>query len=80
MKIDLSKAYDRVSWKYLERMMLKLGFAETWVKWMIFFVSLLSIIKCSSKKMLMILLCWGGVETRQPPLTLSLYVQMGYHL
>lgn len=30
-KLDLSKAYDRVDWIFLERMMIKLGFARRWV-------------------------------------------------
>jgi hypothetical protein len=32
-KLDLSKAYDRVDWVFLEQMMLKLGFAHQWVHW-----------------------------------------------
>ncbi|CAL1358762.1 unnamed protein product [Linum trigynum] len=31
-KLDISKAYDRVEWDFLEAMMLKFGFAERWVR------------------------------------------------
>ena len=39
LKIDMSKAYDRIEWGYLKTMMLKLGFAERWVKLILLCVS-----------------------------------------
>ncbi|MCH80575.1 LINE-1 reverse transcriptase like [Trifolium medium] len=33
-KVDFERAYDTISWNYLESMMLKMGFAEKWMKWM----------------------------------------------
>jgi hypothetical protein len=32
-KLDLSKAYDRVDWTFLEGTMRKMGFAEKWINW-----------------------------------------------
>lgn len=31
IKLDMSKAYDRVEWAFLEKMMLRLGFSSQWV-------------------------------------------------
>ena len=32
VKLDISKAYDRVEWTFLQKVMLKLGLDEKWVK------------------------------------------------
>ncbi|GKV12840.1 hypothetical protein SLEP1_g23934 [Rubroshorea leprosula] len=32
-KIDFEKAYDKVSWSFLDYMMLRMGFCTTWRKW-----------------------------------------------
>ncbi|CAJ2637160.1 unnamed protein product [Trifolium pratense] len=32
-KVDFEKAYDTINWNFLERMMIKMGFAEGWMKW-----------------------------------------------
>lgn len=31
MKLDMSKAYDRVEWRFIEKMLLRLGFRNQWV-------------------------------------------------
>ena len=33
MKLDISKAYDRVEWQFLQGIMEKLGFLVTWINW-----------------------------------------------
>ena len=35
LKLDLSKAYDRVEWQFLGRMMMKMAFCPIWVKWIL---------------------------------------------
>eukprot|EP00253_Pinus_taeda_P013455 PITA_13455 len=35
MQLDLSKAYDKVNWKYLEVVLRAFGFCRTWIKWIL---------------------------------------------
>lgn len=35
LKLDVSKAYDRVSWKFMQNQMQQMGFDKKWISWMI---------------------------------------------
>ncbi|XP_023645887.1 uncharacterized protein LOC111832631 [Capsella rubella] len=39
IKTDMSKAYDRVEWVFIERLLRKLGFADKWITWVMFCVT-----------------------------------------
>ncbi|GAA0186877.1 hypothetical protein LIER_34165 [Lithospermum erythrorhizon] len=40
LKLNMSKAYDRVEWKFLESIILRFGFTCVWVDWTMSLVSL----------------------------------------
>ena len=42
MKIDISKAYDRVSWAFVEDVMAEIGFATDWIERIMLCVSTVS--------------------------------------
>jgi hypothetical protein len=39
LKIDISKTYDRVEWGFLRGVLIRMGFSEKWIQWMMMCVS-----------------------------------------
>ena len=39
LKLDISKAYDRVDWGFLQFMLCKMGFVEQWISWIMLCIS-----------------------------------------
>ena len=50
LKLDISKAYDRVEWAFLKKMMSKLGFPDVWIKRIMTCVSTPSFSVCINGK------------------------------
>ncbi|XP_074375304.1 uncharacterized protein LOC141717092 [Apium graveolens] len=42
LKLDISKAYDRVCWDYLRSRMVAMGFSQKWIRWMMLCVTSVS--------------------------------------
>lgn len=42
LKLDISKAYDRVDWNFLRNRMKAMGFKEKWIKWIMLCVMTMS--------------------------------------
>ena len=42
VKLDMSKAYDRVEWNFLQSMISKMSFCNKWIKWIIYCISTVS--------------------------------------
>ena len=49
LKLDISKVYDRVEWAFLKSIMVKMGFPNVWLDWMMCSVSTYFSIKINDK-------------------------------
>ena len=55
LKLDMSKAYNKVEWSFLEKIMRKLGFEERWINLMMIFVKIMSysiLVNCEPKELI----------------------------
>ncbi|KAL9680378.1 hypothetical protein QQ045_018257 [Rhodiola kirilowii] len=50
LKLDMSKAYDRVEWRYLKMLLLRFGFEERWVNMIMNYVSSVRYVICINGK------------------------------
>lgn len=50
LKLDISKAYDRVSWKYLHQRMICMGFNEKFIRWVMLCVTTVQYDVCFNEK------------------------------
>lgn len=48
LKLDISKAYDRVDWNFLKHRMLNMGFCSKWIKWVMMCVTTVTYEVCSN--------------------------------
>ena len=39
IKLDISKAYDKLNWDYIRRMLTAYGFCQDWVDWVMGLIS-----------------------------------------
>lgn len=39
MKLDLAKAYDKLNWTYIRRVLISFGFYHNWVRWVMALVT-----------------------------------------
>ena len=51
LKLDISKAYDRMDWSYLKDLMYKMGFSRKWIQWIMMCVEIVDYSVIVNKEM-----------------------------
>ena len=79
-KLDMSKAYDRIEWKYLELMMKRMGFVDRWVALMMECISLVNYSILVNEKTSPVIHPTKGIKQWDPfSLYLFLFCTKGLH-
>ena len=79
LKIDISKAYDRIRWPYLKAVLCRMGFFEKWVKWIMLCVSSVTYYVLVNNHHVGPLFLKEGFG-KETLFSVSLHVQRGYML
>lgn len=59
LKLDISKAYDRVDWKYLQQRLYAMGFDGKYIKWMMLYVTTVQYAVCFNGRL------WGPIHPQR---------------
>ena len=77
VKLDMSKAYDRVEWAFLEEIMRKLGFEERWITLMMAFMKLVSYLMLVNGELKGLIRPSRGIRQGDPPISIFVPIVHG---